>query len=294
MLGEEPSGSSLARVSDGYQLWQETRTGLFYLTAHSEPLGRRPDFGQFLDRQIAHRIDMSLLERFMSGGGGALDLKKDDISCDLVHRTATLAKQLDMPVLATEGSDDDYGMAVVVDDGAIKYLRFQSRLKQAAEDEGTVNVVYTPEAGFVIDHEPGEDVYGVAQKAIEEIYGRAGLNLYNYSGAKPTREAARRDAAGQNISIEAYLESYGVFKRIAHAPPQFTLFERLLIPFRFVTSAIVLPFLIVGTVTYASIGHGKRKAGSEPGMGTLILIGMAVLALPIWLIVWLVRSTLGY
>ena len=293
VLGEEPSGRSLARISDGYQFWKEARTGLFYLTAHSEPLGRRPDFGQFLDRQIAHRIDVSLLERFLSEGSGTLDVRKDEVSFDLIQRTATLAKQLDMPVLAAEDTDDEYGMAVMVDDGAIKYLRFKTMLKEAPEDKGAVEVVYTPETGFVIDRQPYEAAYGVAQKSIEEVYGEAGLNLYNYCGPKPTREEARRDTAGGDISIQAYLESYGVFKRLAHAPPQLTLLERVLIPFRFVASAILVPFIVVGMVIYASTHGGKGKADPEPSMWTLVLIGMAVLAPLIWLIVWLVRSTLG-
>jgi hypothetical protein len=54
-----PSASSLATLKEGYQLFQETRTGLLYLTAHREPLARRPDFAGFLEWDITHRIDFS-------------------------------------------------------------------------------------------------------------------------------------------------------------------------------------------------------------------------------------------
>tara|TARA_R110001606_G_scaffold393874_1_gene564248 strand:+ start:1430 stop:2326 length:897 start_codon:yes stop_codon:yes gene_type:complete len=291
VLGEEPSKSCLARVTDGYQLWQETLTGLFYLTAHSKPLGRRPDFSQFLNRRITHRIDVSLLERFLSDGSSALN---PTVSFDLIQRTATLAKQLDMPVLAAEDTDDEYGMAVLVDNGAVKYLRFKAMLKEASEDESAVELVYTHDAGFVIEQKSAEEIYGVAQKAVEEVYGKAGLNLCDYCSNKPTREEAKRDTVERDISIEAYLDSYGVFKRLSHASPQLTLLQKLLVPFRYLTSIILFPAIVVGMVIYALIYSGKTDADLKPNIRTVSLIGMAVLALPILLIIWLVRAMLGY
>lgn len=294
VLGKEPSGNSLARVSDGYQLWNEAATGLFYLTAFREPLGRRPEFGQFLDRQIVHRVDVSLLERFLSDRSSTLDVKKGEVSFDLVQRTATLAKQLDAPVLAAEVTDDEYGMAVAIDNGTIKYLCFKTMTKDVKAGKSAVHVVYTTDTGFVIDDEPYREAYSVAQKAIEEVYGVAGLDLYNYCEPKPTREEAGRDAVGGNMSIKAHLESYGVFKRLAHAPPRFTLFERMLIPFRFVASTIQLPFIIAGMLVHVLIYSGNNKADAQPGMGKLTLIGMAVLAPLIGAIIWLLRLMPGY
>lgn len=293
VLGEEPTESSLAKVTDGYQLWRESRTGLFYLTAHSEPLGARPDFAQFLDRSTRRRIDLSLVERFISDTNKPVDLQKHEVSFDLIRQTATLSNQLNMAVLAAEDTDDDYGMAVVVDNDVITYLRFKTMLKDAPEDNGAVEVVYTPQTGFVIDNEFNQDAYGAAQKAIEDVFGEAGLNLYNYSDAKPTREDAKQHATARNLSVQAYLDSYGVFKRLRHAPPQLTLRDRLVIPFRFLFSAILIPFIFVGILIYVMIYEGKAKA-VDPNMGVVILIGMAVLALPIWLIIWALRAMLGY
>jgi hypothetical protein len=294
VLGEEPSANRLTRLTDGYQLWQETRTGLFYLTAHSEPLGRRPDFAQFLDRQITHRIDASLLDRFMSDHTGTLDLKRDQISVDLIQRTATLAKQLDVPVLAAELTDDEYSMAVVVDKGVIKYLRFKTILNINNEDVSSVEVVYAPDTGFVTDFEPDGDIYGVGKVAIADFYGAAGPNLYNYCDAKPTRDEARRYAAGHGISLQACIESYGIFKRLSQAPPKTTKFDRLIVSLRFLTSAMVLPVILVGMVTYALFHVKRREAEIAPPLWMLICIGMAVLAPPIWLIIWLARSAMGY
>lgn len=292
VLGEEPSESSLAQVTDGYQLWRESRTGLFYLTAHSEPLGKRPDFAQFLDRSTNQRIDLSVVERFIFDVNKPVDLQKHEVSFDLIQQTATLSNQLNMAVLATEDTDDEYGMAAVVDNGVITYLRFKTMLKDAPKDDAAVEVVYTPQTGFVIDNEFSQDAYGVAQKAIEEVYGETGLNLYNYSDAKPNREDAKQRATASNLSVQGYLDSYGVFKRLRHAPPPLTLRDRLIIPFRFLFSAILIPFIFVGMLVYVMIYEGKPKA-VEPNMWVVILIGMAVLALPIWLIIWLLRAILG-
>ncbi len=293
VLGEEPTKSRLERLKDGYQLWREGTTGLFYLTAHSKPLGSRPDFSQFLDRQIAHKIDVSALEAFMSDKDSAVDPNKHEVSIDLIQQTATLAKQLGLSVLAAEDTDDEYGMAVMADNRAIQYLRFKTMLNDAPDLEGGVEVVYTPEAGFVIDHEPAPVAYSVAHKAIAEVYGQAGLNLYDYSSPKPTREQAKQLTAKRDISIKAYLDGYGVFKRLNHAPPQLTRLERVIVPFRFVGSAIILPFLLTGLIVATMIGAVKDGRDWDPGEWTIILLGVAVLAPPILLAVWLARALLG-
>ncbi|WP_109353966.1 hypothetical protein [Sphingorhabdus sp. EL138] len=294
VLGEEPSENNLARVKDGYQLFRETRTSLYYLAAHSKPLARRPDFGQFLDRKILQKIDASFLERFLSGESGAVDVKNHEVNFDLIQCAATLSKQLQMHVLAAEDTDDEYGMAVGVGNGAVTYLRFKTMLKESPEDKGAVEVVYTSEIGFSIDREPADDAYGVAQKAIDEVYGESELNLYNYSDAKPTRAEARKHTAASKLSVQAYLDSYGVFKRLSHAPPQLTTLERILRPFQFLMSAIFIPFLFVGMMIYVMIYAGKQDVDQDPSPSKLGLIGLIVLAFPLWFLVWLVRKILGY
>jgi hypothetical protein len=294
VLGEKPSKSSLAHLKDGYQLWRESTTGLFYLTAYNEPLGRRPDFSQFLDRQTEHRIDTSLIEQFIADRSSVVAQKKSQVNFDLIQQTATMAEQLGMRVLAAEDTDDEYGMAVLVDHGAVQYLRFKTMLKAAPELKGGVEVVYTPEAGFVIDYESAEDAYGAAQKSIAEVYSKAGLNLYEYGNTKPTREQAKQLTANRDISIRAYLDRYGVFNRVCHAPPQITQLERFLIPFRYVASAILIPFLVVGMLAYILLNEGKPDPDRDPKGWRIILLGAAVLALPILMIVWLLKAMLGY
>src|SRR5687768_3924304 len=132
VLSEEPPSSGLARVRDGYQLWHETLTGLYYLTAHSELLAARPHFGDFLDRVIDYRLDLSVLKRLISGVDSTVNVPQHEVSFELVQQTATLAKQLAMPVLVAEDTDDEYGMAVMVDNGAITYLRFKTTAMDAA------------------------------------------------------------------------------------------------------------------------------------------------------------------
>lgn len=293
VLGEEPRPSNLAQLTDGYQLWLETQTGLFYLTAHSEPLGSRPDFGDFLERGIEHRLDVSVLKRFISNADSAVDLQKHEINFDLFQQTATLSKQLATQVLAAEDTDDEYGMAVVVDNGVIKYLRFKTTTVDAPDAKDMVQVVYTPDAGFVIDTDFSRDIFGVAQKAIEEVYGKPGLRLYDYCISKPTKDEARQMAAGQNVSIKSYLDGYGVFKRLRHAPPRLSSFDRALVPFRYFTSALIIPFIFVGVLIWA-VGFAGKGNSDQPNIWVLTLTGMAALAPLIWVIIWLARAVLGY
>lgn len=293
VLGKEPGPSDLAQLTDGYQLWLETQTGLYYITAHSEPLGSRPEFGDFLERNIEHRLDLSVLKRFISNAESAVDVQKHEISFDLIQQAATLSKQLAMPVLAAEDTDDEYGMAVMVDSGVLKYLRFKTMASDASEEKDMVQVVYTHDAGFVIDADFSRDIYGVAQKAIEEVYGKPGLRLYDYCSFKPTKIEARQMAAGQNVSNKSYLDGFGVFKRLKHAPPRLSPFDRALVPFRYVASALILPFIFVGVLIWAVAFSGKGNS-DQPNIWVLALTGIAALAPLIWLIIWLARAVLGY
>lgn len=188
VLGEEPSATALAHVTDGYQLWRESSTGLYFLTAFAEPPGRRPDFSQFLDWHISHRIDLSSLERVISDHG-------NQVSMDLIQRAAALSEQLEMPVLAAEITDDDYGMAVAVADRVVTYLRFTTALNNAEVVEA-VEAVYTPEAGLLIDQSPSLDVYGVGQKALHEIFGVPDITSTIIPNA--SRRVTRRKALRPN------------------------------------------------------------------------------------------------
>lgn len=293
VLGEEPSADRLARVKDGYQLWRESRTGLYFLTAHSEPLGSRPDFSDFLDRTITDKADTSPMERLLAGELPELDLQKYEVSAELMHGATSLSQQLGMRVLVTEDTDDEYGMAVLAENGKVLYLRLRTTLKDAPEDECGVEVIYRPESGFEIDRDPAGDIYGLAQTAIDDVFGVAGLNLVNFSDYKPTRDQAKQRATGQGVSISAYLDSYGVFKRISHGPAQRTTREKLLLPFRIAMTLLILPFLFVGLMTYAIFFSGRPGHDGDINENRVVLIGVAVLALPIWGVVWLIRAMLG-
>ncbi|WP_394730410.1 hypothetical protein [Altererythrobacter sp. GH1-8] len=293
VLDEEPSVQGLARVKDGYQLWRESRTKLYFLTAHSEPLGSRPDFSDFLDRTITGKADISPIESLLAGELPELDLRKYEVSAELMHGAASLSQQLGMRVLVAEDTDDEYGMAVLAENGKVHYLRLRTTLKDAPDDECGVEVVYRPETGFEIDRDPAGDIYGLAQTAIDDAFGVAGINLVNFSDYKPTREQAKQRATGQGVSISVYLDSYGVFKRISHGPAQRTTREKLLLPFRILMTLLILPFFFVGLMAYAIFFSGRRGHDGDINENYIVLIGVAVLALPIWGLVRLVVAMLG-
>ena len=293
VLDEEPNAQGLARAKDGYQLWRESRTKLYFLTAHSEPLGNRPDFSDFLDRTITDKADISPIERLLAGELPEVDLRKYEVSEELMHGAVSLSQQLGMRVLVTEDTDDEYGMAVLAENGKVHYLRLRTTLKDTPEDECGVEVVYRPETGFKIDRDPADDIYGLAQTAIDDAFGVAGLNLVNFSDYKPTREQAKQRATGRGVSISAYLDSYGVFKRLNHVPAQRTTREKLLLPLRLVMSLLILPFFFVGLMTYAIFFSGRPGHDGDIDENRVVFIGVVVLALPIWGLVWLVRAMLG-
>lgn len=293
VLGHLPAEDALQNLADGYQLFHETRTGLYYLTAHSEPLGRRPNFGGFLEREIAHRADLSPLERFLAEDHPALDLKSYEVSFELVHRTATLSLQLAMPVLAAELTDDEYAMAVMADKGRLEYLRFRTTLKAGMEDADLVEVTYTPAAGFTLAGPVSGQMHGLAAAAIADVFAVSGEELDKYADAKPTRDAGKRVAARLGVPAEVWLDSFGVFKRISHAPPRLTLATRLLIPLRYAASLLLLPFLFAGTLALVLVYSGKPNADWTTSTWRLLLAGLAVLAIPIVIVALLVRAVLG-
>jgi hypothetical protein len=287
-----PSKGSLATLKDGYQLFQETRTGLFYLTAHSEPLRRRPDFAGFLEREITARIDISALRRFLSEENRATTSRDHEVSFELIQRTASLSKQLNVPVLAAEITDDEYGMAVMVNEGALQYLRVKTSQIRLPVGEALAEVSYTVGAGFSFDCEPAREIYALAQTAIEEVFKVGGLALYNYVEEKPSKGEARENAGKSQSSVKAYLDSFGVFKRLSHARPQLSPIDRMLLPFRYAVSMCLLPFMLAGMTTFVIFNSGKSKTNSHPGSGHLFFIGFAVLAIPILFLIWAIRSGL--
>lgn len=292
VMRDLPSESRLVTLKDGYQFYQETRTGLFYLTAHSEPLRRRPDFSGFLEREITHSVDVSALKHFLSEGNSALDFKDYEVDFKLIQRTASLSEQLGIPVLAAEITDDEFGMAVMVNERALQFVRFKTSKRGKSGDDARVEVVYTPEAGFSIDHEPAEEIYGLAQTAIAEAFQVSGLALYNYVETKPSRQEVKQEAE-KISSIKAHRDSFGVFKRLSHARPQVTVTEKILRPFRYAASFSALPFVLVGMTTFAVLSSGPSREHSNPGPWRLFLIGLAMLAIPIAFFVWVIRSTMG-
>lgn len=293
VLGHVPAEDALQKLDDGYQLFHETRTGLYYLTAHSDPLKRRPDFGGFLEREITQRADVSPLERFLAENHPTLDLKNYEVSFDLAQRAATLSLQLGMPVLAAEVTDDEYAMAVMADKGRLEYLRFRTTLKNGGVDTDLVEVTYTPAAGFTIADPVSRRMYGLAEAAIADVFAVSGVELDKYADRKPTRDTGKRAAARLGVPAEAWLDNFGVFKRIGHAPPRITLATRLIIPLRYATSLLLLPFIFAGTLAYVIVNSGNPKADSTIGGIRLFLIGLAVLAIPIMLMVWIVQAIFG-
>jgi hypothetical protein len=100
-------------------------------------------------------------------------------------------------------------------------------------------------------------------------------------------------AAGQDVSIKSYLDGYGVFKRLRHGPPRLSRRDRALIAFRYVTSALLLPFIFVGVMIWA-VGFAGKRNSDPPNGSVLVLTGMAALAPLIWLIIWLARAAFGF
>jgi len=298
VLEHKPSAAFLAKLKWGYQLWRESRTGLFYLTQPCKPLGRRPKFHDFLDWNGRADIDVSFLKTHLEKPPNGVNLRRLEVNFDLVEAVAYLSKQLDQPVLAAEDTDDEYAMAVMVADGAVQYLRIRTtysepRIEDGIEEWPRVDVTYSREGGFGLDQDPTSEFCGVAQTAIRDLFGIADLNLYNYTDTKPTREQVKaRDDPPK--SITGYLDSYGVFKRISHAEPQLSWKERAKIAARFVVLLPLYPFIaagILGSLVFFDKWVDRRldKDGDLP-FWFVIPLGAAILAIPILILVWIARA----
>ena len=267
VLGDLPARENLARLEDGYQLFRESRTGLHYLTAWVTPPTRRPDFGGFLERGTGHRIDLAPLERLLAGESRLGAVKRHEVNFELIQRAASLSRQLDMAVLVAEVTDDDYAMAVMAERGALRYLRFRTELQDHGAGATLAEVTYSPDAGI-----------GLAQRAIRDLFRVEGADLDKYCQQRPPGNAD---------------ESYGLFTRLRRAPPRLSLAARLLVPLRHAGSFLTIPFILVGTVLIALVY--SARPGKEPVLTVwrLFLLGFAALAVPVALLVLILRGLFG-
>lgn len=278
VLGDLPARENLARLEDGYQLFRESRTGLHYLTAWVTPPTRRPDFGGFLERGTGHRIDLAPLERLLAGESRLGAVKRHEVNFELIQRAASLSRQLDMAVLVAEVTDDDYAMAVMAERGALRYLRFRTELQDQGAGATLAEVTYSPDAGIGIDAAPDDAIHGLAQRAIRDLFRVEGADLDKYCQQRPPGNAD---------------ESYGLFTRLRRAPPRLSLAARLLAPLRHAGSFLTIPFILVGTVLIALVY--SARPGKEPVLTVwrLFLLGFAALAVPVALLVLILRGLFG-
>lgn len=278
VLGDLPERENLARLDDGYQLFRESRTGLHYLTAWVTPPTRRPDFGGLLERGTGHRIDLAPLERLLAGESRLGAVKRHEVSFDLIQRAASLSRQLDMAVLVAEVTDDDYAMAIMAERGALRYLRFRTELQDQGAGATLAEVTYSPDAGIGIDATPDDAIHGLAQRAIRDLFRVEGVDLDKYCERRPPGNAD---------------ESYGLFTRLGRAPPRLSLAARLLAPLRYAGSFLTIPFILAGTVLIALVYSGRP--GKEPVLTVwrLFLLGFAALAVPVALLVLILRALFG-
>ena len=278
VLGDLPARENLARLEDGYQLFRESRTGLHYLTAWVTPPTRRPDFGGFLERGTGHRIDLAPLERLLAGESRLGAVKRHEVNFELIQRAASLSRQLDMAVLVAEVTDDDYAMAIMAERGALRYLRFRTELQDQGAGATLAEVTYSPDAGIGIDAAPDDAIHGLAQRAIRDLFRVEGADLDKYCQQRPPGNAD---------------ESYGLFTRLRRAPPRLSLAARLLAPLRHAGSFLTIPFILVGTVLIALVY--SARPGKEPVLTVwrLFLLGFAALAVPVALLVLILRGLFG-
>lgn len=277
VLREEPAEGKLRQLADGYRLFQESRTGLYFLAAYGNRPGGRPDFDGFLDCAISHRLDLAALRQFLSDPPGSLEILRHDVNFDLIHRAASLSRQLDLAVLAIEETDDDYAMAAMVQDGTLDYLRFRT----SRRDGTPVDIVGRTAEGFAVTPASMDETHAFALAAMADAFAVAGLRPFNFAEEKPSPEQARSDAARLGLPLKAYLDSFGLFRRVSEAPPRLTPADRIAIPLRRGLSLLALPFILTGLLAVALLYSGRPGAdpGSEPWR--LFLIGLGVLAAPL-------------
>jgi hypothetical protein len=278
VLGDLPARENLARLDDGYQLFRESRTGLHYLTAWASPPRRRPDFGGFLERGTGNRIDLAPLERLLAGVSRFGAVKRHEVSLDLIQRAASLSRQLEMAVLVAEVTDDDYAMAVMAERGVLRYLRFRTELQDQGAGATLAEVTYGPEAGIGIDAAPNDAIHGLAQRAIRDLFRVEGVDLDKYCEQHPPRSAG---------------DSYGLFTRLGGAPPRLSLAARLLAPLRFAGAFLTIPFILAGTVLIALVYSGRPGQGPALTIWRLFLLGFTALAVPVALLVLILRGLFG-
>lgn len=295
LLEKEPDEAALSRVVDGYQLWRESRTGLHFLTAHAKKLGRRPDFGEYLEWSVQTKLDLGFLEDWVAGQKGALDCHKYQVGYELVQQAGTLSHQLGMGVMTAEDTDEDWGAAAFVKDGALQYLRFKTN-RDMGDDadinaDYCVHVIFTKAEGFTViaDHEG--DMYGVPLNAIADVFRVADIDLVNFAEDKPSREQAKKIVARHGTSVSAYLDSFGVFKRLSHAEPQRSAMDKLRMAVNLVISALLLPFLLTGMFVQAVFFN--PRSDDDFSEWKMVLLGVAVLALPLWGVFAILRAIGG-
>ncbi|TXH12947.1 MAG: hypothetical protein E6R00_11125 [Gammaproteobacteria bacterium] len=183
-----------------------------------------------------------------------------------------------MAVLVAEVTDDDYAMAVMAERGALRYLRFRTELQDQGAGATLAEVTYSPDVGIGIDAAPDDAIHGLAQRAIRDLFRVEGADLDKYCQQRPPGNAD---------------ESYGLFTRLGSAPPRLSLAARMLAPLRHAGSFLTIPCILAGTVLIALVYSGRP--GKEPVLTVwrLFLLGFAALAVPVALLVLILRALFG-
>ena len=295
LLEREPNDEELSRVVDEYQLWRENRTGLYFLTAHAKKLGKRPNFAKYLEWSVKTTLDLGFLEEWVASQKGTLDVFKYQIGYELIQQAATLSSQLGMSVLAAEDTDEDWGEAAFVKEGELRYLRFRTNRDIGDEyddnEDTSVNVVFTPDTGFEVTEKNLDSMYAVPEIAIAEVKGVNGLDLVSFAEDKPTHEQAKKELSGSGHSVSEYLDSFGSFKRLRHAPPQRSATDKLRGLGAIVLYTPLIPFLLAGMFVYAVFFN--YRSDENISEWKMILLGLAVLALPLWGVFSILRAIGG-
>lgn len=277
ILSKRPTQRRLDSLADGYHLYREAKTGLFFLTPGGGLLRERPDFSEGFARESTRKADFPPLAAFLSEARERLAIQKHEVNWNLFEHACSMSTQLGLPVLVSEEDDDEFAMAVMADQEAVEYLRFRTMRIDGTPAE----VVYKSGLGFTIEEVPPHAARGVTDAALEELLPIADINVRNFSEPKPSRAEARRYARQLSIPVDTYLDSFGVFEPVRSARPQARRSERMMIPLRYAGSALVLPFVIVGMVLFAVFKSRAGKAGNDAGLAHLFLIGFAATVGPI-------------
>ena len=293
VLAQRPSADHLQGLAEGYRLFREARTGLYYLTAYPDAAGNRPCFAGSVDREITHRVDLSALERFRLQQPDGAVIGPHDVNPDLIQQAASLAAQLGVAVLVVEETDDEYAMAAQVEGGALTYLRFRAPSAAQPDHHAVTEVIYRPKDGFRVEVRPLADGAGLAPLAISEAFGTQRLRLFNYAEPKPSAAQAKRHAGQLQVPVQAYLDSFGVFRRMGEGAPRIGRADQLRIALRYAGSVLALPFIIVATVALALYYSGKPRAEPKVSGPRLFWLGLAIVAVPVVAALLLLRAATG-